>query len=457
MDFAVLPPELNSGRMYAGPGSGSMVAAAAAWDGLAAQLHSTAASYSSVISGLTAGWQGPSSAAMAAAAAPYAAWLSGTAAQAEQAAAQARAAATAYQTAFAAMVPPAVIAANRAQLASLVATNLFGQNTPAIAATEAQYGDMWAQDAAAMYGYAGSAAAATQLAPLTEPPQTTNPAGAAGQAAAVTHGVGTSAGTNAKSVLTQLMSAVPHALQSAAAPGAPPSSIATIAGAAETINGIVSGPGQASVVVTILNSLAQYGQNLSGILDGSAGASSQGLGALAAGLGSGMPAPGSAGFGAAGSAVSVGMGSAGVVGKLSVPPSWAAATPMVRLAVAVLHGTNAAAAPAVTIEGAGSEFGQLALASLTGSALGGTVPRAISATAIREGRPTSDKESQTPDRLKRVLADLSQNPEAVQHWHTDKAHLESLLDQLSKEPGIHAVHLSAGDKPRVTPPKAQWG
>ena len=390
MDFAVLPPEINSGRMYAGPGSGSMLAAAAAWDGLAAQLHSTAASYSSVISGLTAGWQGPSSAAMAAAAAPYAAWISGTAAQAEQAAAQARAAATAYQTAFAAAVPPPVIAANRSQLAWLVATNLFGQNTPAIAATEAQYADMWAQDAAAMYGYAGSSAVATQLAPFTDPPQTTNPAGAAGQAAAVTHAVGTSAGTNTKSALTQLMSAVPQALQSAAAPGngAPPSSITTIAGAVESIGGIVSGPGQASVVVTILNSLGQYAQYLSGILDGSAGASSQGLGALAAGLGSGMPAPASAGFGAAGAAVSVGMGSAGVVGKLSVPPSWAAATPMVRLAAAVLHGANAAAAPAVTVASAGSAFGELALASLAGSALGGTVPRAISATAIRQGRPT---------------------------------------------------------------------
>ena len=145
MDFAVLPPEINSGRMYAGPGSGSMVAAAAAWDGLAAQLHSTAASYSSVISGLTAGWQGASSAAMAAAAAPYAAWISAAAEAAEQAAAQARAAASAYQTAFAATVPPPVIAANRSQLASLMATNLFGQNTPAIAATEGQYADMWAQ------------------------------------------------------------------------------------------------------------------------------------------------------------------------------------------------------------------------------------------------------------------------------------------------------------------------
>jgi PPE-repeat protein len=292
MDFAVLPPEINSGRMYAGPGSGSMVAAAAAWDGLAAELRSAAASYSSVMSGLTAGWQGPSSTAMAAAAAPYAAWISGTAAAAEQAAAQARAAATAYQTAFAATVPPPVIAANRGQLASLVATNLFGQNTPAIAATEAQYADMWAQDAAAMHGYAGSAAAATRLTPFTEPPQTTNPAGTAGQTAAITHALGTSAGTNTQSALTHLMSAVPHALQSAAAPApaSPPSSITTIAGAAESIGGTLSA-GQGAVMVTILSSLAQYASYLGGILDaaGPAGASGPGLGALAAGLGSGMP------------------------------------------------------------------------------------------------------------------------------------------------------------------------
>jgi PPE-repeat protein len=177
---------------------------------------------------------------------------------------------------------------------------------------------------------------------------------------------------------------------------------------------------------------------------------------LAVGLEAGMPAPSSAGPGAAGSATSAGMGSAGAVGALSVPPSWAAAAPLVRLAATVLHGTNAAAAPAVTVESAGSAFGQLTLASLAGAALGASVPRAIP-TAIRGGRPTSDRDSQTPDKLKRVLADLSQNPESVQHWHTDKAHLESLLDQLSKKPGIHAVHLSAGDKPKATPPKAQWG
>ena len=76
MDFAILPPEVNSGRMYAGPGTGPMLAAAAAWDGLAAELQSTAASYRSAIAELTGGpWLGSSSASMAAATAPYLEWM----------------------------------------------------------------------------------------------------------------------------------------------------------------------------------------------------------------------------------------------------------------------------------------------------------------------------------------------------------------------------------------------
>ena len=131
MDFALLPPEINSGRMYVGPGSGPMLAAAAAWDGLATELHSTATSYGSVISELSAGpWLGAASAAMTAAAAPYVAWMRSTASQAEQTAVQAKAAAAAYEVTFAAMVPPPVIEANRALLQALVATNLFGQNSP---------------------------------------------------------------------------------------------------------------------------------------------------------------------------------------------------------------------------------------------------------------------------------------------------------------------------------------
>src|ERR1700759_1459579 len=175
LDFGALPPEINSARMYAGPGSGSMITAAAGWEGLAADLRSQAASYSSVVSELTSdGWRGPASASMAAAAAPYAAWMNTTADQAEQAGNQAKAAAAGYEAAFSATVPPSVIAANRAQLASLVATNFLGQNTPAIAATEAQDGEMWGQDATAMYTYAADSMAANDLSAYDEPPQTTN-------------------------------------------------------------------------------------------------------------------------------------------------------------------------------------------------------------------------------------------------------------------------------------------
>ncbi len=148
MDFGNYPPEINSARMYAGAGAGPLLVAAEAWDALAGELHSVANSYQSVVSGLTAGpWMGPTSASMSAAAASYAAWLRATAAQAEETGAQAKSAAAAYQAAFTATVPPPMVAANRSLLSTLIATNLFGRNTQAIAANEAQYGEMWAQDA----------------------------------------------------------------------------------------------------------------------------------------------------------------------------------------------------------------------------------------------------------------------------------------------------------------------
>lgn len=49
MDFGALPPEINSARIYAGAGPGSLLAAATAWQELATELNSAAASYGSVI------------------------------------------------------------------------------------------------------------------------------------------------------------------------------------------------------------------------------------------------------------------------------------------------------------------------------------------------------------------------------------------------------------------------
>jgi PPE-repeat protein len=153
--------------MYAGPGAGPLLAAASAWNGLAGELHSSAASFLSVTQDLAGGsWLGPSAAAMMAVSAQYAGFLRTAAAQAEQAAGQAAATASAFEAALASTVQPAVVTANRGLVQLLAATNWLGQNAPAIMDIEAAYEQMWALDVAAMAGYHFDASAAAQrLAP----------------------------------------------------------------------------------------------------------------------------------------------------------------------------------------------------------------------------------------------------------------------------------------------------
>jgi PPE-repeat protein len=385
MDFASLPPEINSGLMYAGPGSGPMLAAAAAWDGLAAELYSTANSYQSVISGLTAGpWLGPSSASMAAAAAPYVAWMTTTAAQAEQTATQAKAAAAAYETAFVTTAPPPLIAANRSLLMALVATNLFGQNTPAIAATETQYAQMWAQDAAAMYAYAGSSASATTLTPFTPPPPSTNPGGSASQVAAGAQATATSAVTSTQTVLSQLTPAVPTALQGLASP-VPSTTAATSSAAA----GILQSLGLTSPLGYAENGLSSAGLAVgSGAWTSASDADSKILASheeltgthdlIASSLGQITSVEGQilnrlGQWGGVGSSVSAALGQSTSVGALSVPQGWTAAAPAIRLAAAALPATSLTAAPEVFAASPGSVFSEMALASMAGRAMGGSV------------------------------------------------------------------------------------
>ncbi|OBH00613.1 hypothetical protein A5696_15410 [Mycobacterium sp. E2699] len=142
-----------------------MLAASAAWDGLATELGSAAQSFSSITSALAGdAWQGAASTAMLSTAAQYTSVLSTAAAHAQTAAAQAQVVAGEFESALAATVHPALVSANRSQLLQLVFSNLFGQNAPAIAATEAEYEQMWAADVSAMVGYHGGvSAAAAQL------------------------------------------------------------------------------------------------------------------------------------------------------------------------------------------------------------------------------------------------------------------------------------------------------
>jgi PPE-repeat protein len=363
VDFGVLAPEINSGRMYAGAGSGSLVAAAAAWAGLAAELGSTATSYQAVVSELTdAAWVGPSSMSMTAAAAPYVAWMNTTATAAEQTASQLASAVAAYEAAFAATVPPPLIAANRALLASLVATNIVGQNTPAIAATEAQYAEMWAQDAAAMYGYAGASAAATTVSPFSSPPQTTNSAGTGSQAAAVASATGTGAGTTQNA-----LSQVPNMLQSLASGGASqsilnvlqsPTSVAlqnliTETGSTETF-AITSPQFIATGVTNILGPTWTVAGSLASETPAAAAAAVPPFAAPAAGL---ADLTGSYGSGLGGAGVSAGLGQAASVGGLSVPQSWATASPAIRLAATALPAGGLDGLPQAGAAGLGGSFG----------------------------------------------------------------------------------------------------
>ncbi len=319
MDFGALPPEINSGRMYAGPGSGPLLAAAAAWEGLAADLRSTATSYQSVVSELTSGaWRGPASTAMATAATTHVAWLTATAAQTEQSASQARAAAAAYEMAFAMTVPPSVIAANRSLLMALIATNFLGQNTPAIMATEAHYAEMWAQDAAAMYAYAGSSAAATALTPFSPPHQNTNPAGLAAQAAAVAQAIGAAAGTETQTTFARLVSSVPTALQGFAVPGLsanPPSWLDYMLGSMTLSSGFASITSSLTGIIRMLTPAAQAVEH----------AATTGGSTFAAGLGARATGLRSASSG--GATIAANLGRAASIGRLSVPQSWAAAIP----------------------------------------------------------------------------------------------------------------------------------
>ncbi|OBH87387.1 PPE family protein [Mycobacterium sp. E2989] len=397
MDFGLLPPEINSGRIYSGPGPAPLLAAAAGWNGLAAELHSASASYGAAIAELRSVWHGPSSSAMATAAAPYIAWLDGTAGQAEQTAAQATAAAAAYEAVFAATVPPPVIAANRALLASLIATNVLGQNTAAIAATEADYAEMWAQDAAAMYTYAAASAVATRLTPFTAPPTTTDGSGEADQSAAVASALQSSTASRLESTLSESVSQAPAGLQTLAAnaTAAPtaaaglPLGLKDITGILKTFNsvmGTISGPYTPLGVANLAKNWYQIALSIPSV-----GTGIQGIGPLLHPKAlTGVLAPllrsdllsGATALSSAGT-VSAATGQAGLVGSLSVPANWASAVPAIRTVAAELPETTVQAAPAMAVNGQQGMFGPTALSSLAGRAVGASATRAVAGSTLR--------------------------------------------------------------------------
>jgi PPE-repeat protein len=388
MSFMMFPPEVNSSLMYSGAGSGPLMAAASAWDEVAADLESAAASYQSVLAQLTGtSWLGPSSARMAAATAPYVDWLAGTAGQAAQTSAQARFAAGAYESAFAGTIPPAVIAANRALLAALVATNFLGQNTPAIAATEAQYMEMWFQDGLTMDTYATLAQQAVVL-PQQTPAPTPSDGGTSANAAAAAQSTANSASTTGTNLATALQNLFPslssnstssNGLSGAASTALPAATTNALSTAATTVADTATGsilPVQAAYYLTMFASMPakmlismsnsmsasqamQAGQqamlaDVTSLLDSK-------MKTMMAGISGQMR-----GFG---SAISAQLASAGKLGGLSVPNGWAQAAPEMVRAAPILP-ANSIAAPNVSAATPNSPYTQALMGAMNGRGMG---------------------------------------------------------------------------------------
>jgi PPE-repeat protein len=334
LDFAALPPEVNSALMYSGAGAGPLMAASTAWSNLAAELSTTATQWESIITTLTTEqWTGLGSLGAATAAQPIVSWLTTTAAAAEHAAAQATASAAAYEAAFAATVHPAAIAANRAQLAALVATNFLGINTPAILATEAQYAEMWVQDAVAMYTYEAASTVAGILTPISPEPQSTNPAADGLQAAATSQAASNPVTQELSSVLSGItgsnggspLSAVSNAAQGIFGGNNPTfaqwTSVPFIQNAIYNV-GVTVAWNTAMITATF----PLLGHFLATAPGGVTPFVSD-VSPLGAGLGIGTTLVGSTNGSGLGGAATAALGEASSVGGLSVPASWSTAAP----------------------------------------------------------------------------------------------------------------------------------
>ncbi len=382
IDFGALPPEITSARMYAGPGSASLIAAASAWNGVAAELNSAALGYDQVVTTLSSEeWLGPTSASMAAAVQPYVEWMTRSGAQAEQAATQAQAAAAAYETALASVVPPPVIATNRAELAQATATNVLGQNNGIIAQLEAQYAEFWAQDAAAMYNYAAAAARAAKVAPFTAAPRIANPAAQAAQTAVTSSG-------STQSTLSQLVAGLPSQLQNLASPSSAASTAASMPVLTEIwflLTGQTALPTNIGAFLNGYSPYASFFYNTEGLPYFSVGMGNfgvqisktlgwiSGAAAPAAAVPKGLPGLGGLIGGGAGAGPAAHLGSATSIGKLSVPATWAAAAPTASHAGTQL--ISAIRPTAETAGGPGNLLGGMPLAGMGSGNAGAAAPR----------------------------------------------------------------------------------
>jgi PPE-repeat protein len=380
--FDSLPPDVTSALIYSGPGSTSYTTAASAWNAIAAELQSYALGINNVVTELSSDeWQGLSSTSMASAVSPFLEWTQKTALQAEQNGTSASAAAAAYEQVFASVVPPPVIALNRAQLLKATSTNIFGQNNNVISQLEQQYGHYWAQNTSALNTYQTQSTNATKQLTVTKdaPKITTDDAqgtqgttsgqnigtGVAGQTVSkvqpqisngpVTQAPATPVGTELWFLLTG-QSILPSNLAAIA------NGLSPFAGLAYNTEGLpYFSVGMGNSGVQIAKSTGQLG----GAVAGAAAAAPKGLSGLGGMLGGGTGAAPS---------VAAGLGNAASIGKLAVPAAWSGALPGVVHPTSAIPVSSISAVPEAA-GGPGNLLGGMPLAGMGTGGASGAGPR----------------------------------------------------------------------------------
>lgn len=181
-DAAIYPPEVTYQIMSTGDQGASLLDAAAGHQTVADMLiaEMTAMGFNTTSTAMVA-WQGIGGAAMEMTAGQFIAMCEAVSAWCQVGSLQAAAVAEAHGMALAQMVPAEVCLENRTELATLVATNFLGVNTPAIGVNQATYTSYWITNATQRSAYSGIVTASNMITAEPAPfaPMVTNPAGPA--------------------------------------------------------------------------------------------------------------------------------------------------------------------------------------------------------------------------------------------------------------------------------------
>ncbi|KCE08252.1 PPE family protein PPE57 [Mycobacterium tuberculosis TKK_04_0015] len=168
----MIPAEYISNIIYEGPGADSLSAAAEQLRLMYNSANMTAKSLTDRLGELQENWKGSSSDLMADAVERYLDWLTKHSRQILETAYVIDFLAYVYEETRHKVVPPATIANNREEVRRLIASNVAGVNTPAIADLDAQYDQYRARNVAVMNAYVSwTRSALSDLPRWREPPQ----------------------------------------------------------------------------------------------------------------------------------------------------------------------------------------------------------------------------------------------------------------------------------------------